>query len=268
IKSSCFMRSGSEFRQFHEQLLFSVRERSRELYRPCHVKITKVFLLIPGKALPLQPNAGAGLRAGRNAHLDLASEAIQRHLTSQHGCVQVDFPVYIQIRTIPFEYRVFEDVKGDIEVAVWSTVYTRASVTADLDGLPIFDTSWYSDAYFFAIDIQRLFMRFRRLAKAQRQRGVKVLTTKTGCASKAAGSATSKKELEEIGKAAVIKATRERLLPCEPSSPAGPRTFEGLCVFPILAVLVVLLSFLRIAEHLVGFIDLLKLGLSFFVVGV
>ena len=56
-----------------------------------------------------------------------------------------------------------------------------------------------------------------------------------------------------------------------PTAPASPRLsclFEGFRVLPVLTVLVVFLSFLRVAQHLVGFVDLLEFFMGFLVIGI
>ena len=63
-----------------------------------------------------------------------------------------------------------------------------------------------------------------------------------------------------------------------PAAGAGPSAalsagfllgfFEGIGMDPILAILVVLLSFFGIAQHFIGFIDLLEFFIGFLVIGI
>ena len=155
-------------------------------------------------------------------------------------------------------------MEGDIQITCRSAVYTRSSLSSQLDGLPVGDTGRDGDTQVLTVYGDDLLVCLGSVCQRDLQLCRVVLSAETVAASASAAHA-SEHLFEEVGEFAAVTG----------AAPVGSSAlsilvlaillllgFEFVSVFPVFSVLVIFLPFLRVAEYLIGFIYFLKLAVS------
>lgn len=75
------------------------------------------LLLVYRKSFPFQSELALALHSGFYLHLYLTVERMDNNLTTQHGRVEIDVEVGVEVVSLPFELRVVFYHEGNVEIA-------------------------------------------------------------------------------------------------------------------------------------------------------
>ncbi len=153
LAESCL--SLAEFLQFSEQLLFFDAQLCWDFDCISDVQAAEgIFLLIDREAFVLQPYFGVVLSARRDLQFHFAIKGIYSSFAAQYGSVEIQFVIAVQIVVQPLEFRIIGNVERDVQIAIWSSISTRAALSAKFDNLSMGNTCGDGNADLLAIDCQ------------------------------------------------------------------------------------------------------------------
>ena len=227
------------------------------------------FLLVNRESLALKTYFGTALRAWLYFQFHLSVQSIYQLFATQQSRIEVGIDIDIQVVAQPLEHRIIRNDKRDVEIARRTSVHARSSIAFQLDDLAISHTGRNGDAHLLVAHTEHLFMSLRSLTKCQVQFGLIVLAAKTSLSTPPTPSAMAEEFLEEVGKSACIAARKFLSVGRIPVGAvtvrvetlrSGAETSEVPCLLtglllclelvgmlPVFAILVVLLTLLRIA---------------------